>query len=433
MKLTLRAKITLALLVTGLTSAVFVGVVARALFMQQFNRVAYEASFQSFQGDIQAYVEAYGSLEAALQAEPFPDFVERRRQTVPAPTRNVGAGSVGPPAAGRRGGGPGRGFIPPFFFTALDLQGRPIPGRGGIAPSAPLTPELRAQARPIVVGNKTVAYAVPIEQRNVSAVDATYLDAMQNAMTYGIVGAGVLALGLGFFFSGRLSANLGVLTHAMHAMRNGELRQHVTVKSRDEVGFLAESFNRMSEELATSHDTVRQQAERLKELSIRDETTQLHNRRYFDEQAALAFFQANRYGRPFTVAIADIDHFKQINDRFSHAAGDAVLRQVGRILSAATRESDIVARYGGEEFVVAFPETSLSEAAATCERIRRTIEAHPWKDIHPDLAVTITVGVDAAVSRGSVERMMESADVRLYEGKHAGRNRVCGVEDPAGV
>lgn len=433
MKLSLRAKITLALLFTGLTSAAFVGVIARALFMQQFNRVAYEASFQSFQGDIRAYVEAHGSLDTALQSEPFPDFVERRRQTVPAPTRNVGAGSVQQAPPGRRGGGPGRGFVPPFFFTALDLQGRPILGRGGLAPGAPVTPELRAQARPIVVRGQTVAYAVPIEQRNVSAVDATYLDAMQNAMTYGVIGAGLLALGLGFFFSGRLSANLRVLTQAMHAMRAGDLRQHVKVRSRDEVGFLADSFNQMSEELATSHDTVRQQAERLKELSIRDEITQLHNRRYFDEQAALAYFQASRYGRPLTVAIADIDHFKQINDRFSHAAGDAVLRQVGRILSEGTRESDIVARYGGEEFVIAFPETSLHEAAATCERIRRVIEAHPWTGIHPDLAVTITVGVDAMVSRGTVERMMESADERLYEGKHAGRNRVCGVEDQAAV
>lgn len=433
MTLSLRAKITLALLVTGLTSAVFVGVVARALFMQQFDRVAYETSFQSFQGDIQAYVETHGSLDAALQAEPFPDFVDRRRQTVPAPTRNVGAGSV-QPTAGRRGGGPGRGFIPPFFFAALDLQGRPILGRGGLGPdAASLTPELRAQARPIVVRDRTVAYAVPIEQRNVSAIDTTYLDAMQNAMTYGIVGAGVLALGLGFFFSGRLSANLRVLTQAMHAMRNGELRQHVAVTSRDEVGFLGESFNRMSEELATSHETVRQQAERLKELSIRDEITRLHNRRYFDEQAALALFQANRYGRPLTIAIADIDHFKQINDRFSHATGDAVLEQVGRILSASTRESDVVARYGGEEFVMAFPETPPREAAATCERIRLAIELHPWHEIHPDLAVTITVGLDAELSRGTVGRMMEAADQRLYEGKRAGRNRVCGVDERTGV
>ena len=165
----------------------------------------------------------------------------------------------------------------------------------------------------------------------------------------------------------------------------------------------------MSEELATSHETVREQAERLKELSIRDEITRLHNRRYFDEQAALALFQANRYGRPLTIAIADIDHFKQINDRFSHAAGDAVLEHVGRILSASTRESDIVARYGGEEFVVAFLETPLREAAATCERIRRAIESHPWHEIHPELAVTITMGLDAEQSRGKRD---ESASAR---------------------
>jgi two-component system, cell cycle response regulator len=337
MRLSLRAEITLALLVTGLSSAVLVGVIARLLFMQQFNRVAYEASFQSFQGDVRAYVEAYGTLEAALAAESFPTFVDRRRQTVPAAVRNVGRGAAPQAGRGRAGGTPGPGFVPPFFFVALDGQGRPILGRGDLGPPAAISRELRARARPIVVGNETVAYAVPIEQRNVNAIDDTYLDAMQNAMGYGIVGAGVLALALGFFFSGRLSANLRRLTHAMQAMRSGELRQHVPVRSRDEVGFLGESFNQMSEDLARSHDTVRQQAERLKELRIRDEVTQLHNRRHFDEQAARAYFQAARYARPFTVAIADIDHFKQINDRFSHATGDAVLRQVGRILSGRDR------------------------------------------------------------------------------------------------
>jgi two-component system, cell cycle response regulator len=126
-------------------------------------------------------------------------------------------------------------------------------------------------------------------------------------------------------------------------MGEGDLRQHVTIRSRDEVQFLGESFNRMSRDLAESHDTIRQQAAQLLELSMRDEMTQLHNRRYFNEQATLAYAQAQRYSRPFAVAIADVDHFKQINDRFSHAAGDAVLREVARLLAAATRETDIVA------------------------------------------------------------------------------------------
>jgi diguanylate cyclase (GGDEF)-like protein len=437
----LRAKITLALLFTGLTSAALVGVIARLTFLQQFNRVSFETSLQAFSGDLAAYVEAYGTLDAALQSEAFREFVDRRRETVPAPNRTIGRGSrvglpgggspvggaqtdgeTGPPG-GLRGRGAGPAFMPTFIFMALDSRGEPVSGIGPPSPPA-ITPELRAQARPIRVRDEVVAYAVPIEQPNITLVDETYLDAMQSAVIWGIVGAGFMAVALGFFFSGRLSANLSALAQAIQAMRGGALRQHVTVRSRDEVGFLGESFNRMSEELAESHDMIRQQAGRLRELSIRDQITQLHNRRYFDEQAAIAYFQAHRYDRPLSVCIADIDHFKQVNDRFSHATGDAVLQQVGRILAAATRESDIIARYGGEEFVMAFPETSLAEAVATCERIRRAIEEHPWAEMHPDLRVTMTFGIDADVSRGRLESMVEAADERLYEGKHAGRNRV---------
>jgi diguanylate cyclase (GGDEF)-like protein len=221
-------------------------------------------------------------------------------------------------------------------------------------------------------------------------------------------------------------------------MGQGKLRQHVTVCSRDEVGFLAEAFNRMSADLAQAHqdlqqsnDTIRAQAERLQELSVRDEMTALHNRRYFNAHAAVAFAQAERYSRPFAVAIADVDHFKKINDTFSHAIGDEVLRRVAQLLADRTRESDIVARFGGEEFVVAFAETPLPEATATCERIRKAIERYPWSDLHPDLTVTITIGVDGRVARGSVEAMLAAADGRLYEGKKSGRNRVCGEIEEA--
>jgi hypothetical protein len=98
----LRAKITLALLVTGLTSAILVGLIAHSIFLQQFNRAAYEASFQAFHADVIAYVEEHGSLEVAEQVEPFSVFVARRRQTVPASVRNVGAGGPADPARGHQ-------------------------------------------------------------------------------------------------------------------------------------------------------------------------------------------------------------------------------------------------------------------------------------------------------------------------------------------
>ena len=282
-----------------------------------------------------------------------------------------------------------------------------------------------------------IARAILMQQfndaQNLTDFDRTYLTATQNAVGYGVAGAAALALVLGFFFSSRLSASVRTLTGAIQAMGQGQLQQHVTIRSRDEIGFLAESFNRMSADLSRAHaelqqsnETIRAQAEQLKELSVRDEMTGLHNRRYFNAHASVAFALAERYGRPFAVAIGDVDHFKQINDRFSHATGDAVLRQVARLLAAGTRESDIVARYGGEEFVIAFTETMMKDAMATCERIRRQIEEYPWDSVAPALRVTITFGADSQVALGSIEAMLAAADVRLYEGKHAGRNCVRG-------
>jgi diguanylate cyclase (GGDEF)-like protein len=186
-----------------------------------------------------------------------------------------------------------------------------------------------------------------------------------------------------------------------------------------------EELARAHAALQQSHDTIRAQAELLRELSVRDELTGLHNLRYFNEHAAFAFAQARRYGQPLTLMMGDLDDFKRVNDRFSHTTGNEVLRQVARILQSSVRETDICARYGGEEFVIAFTDTSLDGALATCERIRRRIEEYPWHKIHAGLRVTITVGLDDEVGRESVGEMLAAADARMYAGKQAGRNQVC--------
>jgi diguanylate cyclase (GGDEF)-like protein len=182
------------------------------------------------------------------------------------------------------------------------------------------------------------------------------------------------------------------------------------------------------EELQQLNATIREQADMLKELSTRDGLTGLYNRRYFDERAANAYSQAVRYGQCLAIVLADIDHFKRINDGFSHAAGDEVLRRVAAILRENTRESDLAARYGGEEFVIALPETPIPQAVAFCEKVRTLIESHPWHEIHPDLRVTMSLGVCDDTSGGSFEKMVAGADVQLYRAKEGGRNRVCCVE-----
>ncbi|HEY5219157.1 MAG TPA: diguanylate cyclase [Gemmatimonadaceae bacterium] len=408
----LRGKLTLAFLLTGLASAAVVGLVARTVVIGRFNRALMATSFTAFQHDVAAYVTEYGSWDDAVRHESFADFA-RARQT-PHPMVSKGEGAP-PQAIG----------LPPFRFLLLDPNDRHVLiGPAGYTNGQSLPSDARAEARAIHVNGKIVAIAVPLREPNFAAYDATYLSAMQNAMLYGVGTATLLALALGFFFGERLSRSVRALTTAIGAMGKGQLRQRVEVRSRDEVGLMAEVFNRMSVELAESHTQIRAQAALLKELSIRDDLTGLHNRRHFDEQAANAYARALRYEQPLSVMICDVDRFKQVNDRFSHAAGDAVLAQLGRLLRATLRESDIVARYGGEEFVVAFPETGMAQAAALCERIRERVEHCVWDSANPDLRVTLSMGIDGDIGRGSIHAMLAAADARMYEAKAAGRNRV---------
>jgi diguanylate cyclase (GGDEF)-like protein len=194
--------------------------------------------------------------------------------------------------------------------------------------------------------------------------------------------------------------------------------------SHDRESELFNELQQRHQELQLLHDKVHQQAVQLKELSIRDGLTALYNRRHFDEQGANALAQAQRYDHPLTIMIGDIDFFKRINDGFSHAVGDEVLRHVARLLQTNTRESDIVARYGGEEFVIALTQTPLTQAIQLCEKLRQIIESHPWSEIQPNLKVSMSMGLCADTQIGSFEKMVAAADEKLYAAKTAGRNRV---------
>lgn len=181
--------------------------------------------------------------------------------------------------------------------------------------------------------------------------------------------------------------------------------------------------------MKNSHQQIEKQASQLKELSIRDGLTGLYNSRHFDEQAATLLSNARRYEQPLTLMIGDIDFFKRINDNFSHAVGDEVLRRVAQLLQENTRESDIAARYGGEEFVIAFTQTSIEQAQALCEKLRVLIEEYSWQEIHPDLRVTMSMGLCSDVQENAIgesfEKLLGIADAQLYHAKASGRNQVC--------
>ncbi len=163
---------------------------------------------------------------------------------------------------------------------------------------------------------------------------------------------------------------------------------------------------------------------RIKELSIRDELTGLYNRRHFNEQAIQFFNSAKRYKKHLSLMIGDIDFFKYVNDTFSHAVGDEVLKIVAHLLSDKRRKADIISRYGGEEFVVIFPETSIVDAVQVCETMRKRIETYFWHEIVSELKITMSMGLCADTSLESVESMLKQADKKLYNAKAAGRNNL---------
>jgi diguanylate cyclase (GGDEF)-like protein len=321
---------------------------------------------------------------------------------------------------------------PPYRFVLTDPDYKVLLGAGQYSRDSQLPADARAKARPIEVNGKVAAYVSPEGVITPSRQELEFLAAMRSSLAAGAAGAALLALGLGLALSRGLSSRLSHLTSAVRAMHGGSLRQQVPVQGKDEVATLASAFNEMSEQLARSHEelqashqTILQQADQLRELSIRDALTNLYNRRHFDEQASTLYNQAVRHKRPLSLVIGDIDFFKKINDNYSHATGDAVLRQVGAILRQHVRLSDLVARYGGEEFVLALPETDLPQAAALCDKLRQIIEQHPWHEVEPGLKVTMSMGVFADYAVGTAEAMLQKADALLYQAKEAGRNRVC--------
>lgn len=186
------------------------------------------------------------------------------------------------------------------------------------------------------------------------------------------------------------------------------------------------------ERLQSAHEALRAAEaertiliERLETQSRTDPLTGLANRRELDARLGAEIERFHRHAMPLTVSMCDIDHFKQVNDRFSHTVGDEVLRSLATILRTQCRELDIAARYGGEEFCLVFPQTAVWEASQVCERIRLAVASFDWASINPDLKVTLSMGVAGATELQTVDCLLGNADAAMYRAKRNGRNQVC--------
>ncbi|HYH49910.1 MAG TPA: diguanylate cyclase [Acidimicrobiia bacterium] len=167
----------------------------------------------------------------------------------------------------------------------------------------------------------------------------------------------------------------------------------------------------------------------LEYMSRTDPVTGLYNRRHLEEHLRLALSAARRHSQPLSVLLADIDHFKSINDRFGHETGDRVLRSVADRFRASLRAEDVVARWGGEEFVVVLPLTSASGAMIAAERLRIAIAESPVPADGTAIPVTISLGCTTATD-ADPDELLRRCDDALYEAKAAGRNSVVAADPP---
>jgi diguanylate cyclase (GGDEF)-like protein len=169
---------------------------------------------------------------------------------------------------------------------------------------------------------------------------------------------------------------------------------------------------------------LEEQARELERQATHDTLTGLYNRRYADEYLAREIASGDWNRRRLTVALADIDLFKQINDLHSHATGDEVLRRVAAVLRGRCRAADIIARYGGEEFLICLPNTELREARLLCEEFRTAVQSANWAQLGLAAGVTISFGIAEYKADSSADRLVSRADHLLYAAKNSGRNRV---------
>ncbi len=161
--------------------------------------------------------------------------------------------------------------------------------------------------------------------------------------------------------------------------------------------------------------------ERLKEEAMTDPLTGLANRRAFDQQMSML---SNRGNAKYAIAVLDLDHFKAVNDAFSHVLGDEVLRNVAQCLSDGCRGTDLVCRIGGEEFALILKGSTPSHIYNVCERLRATVERFDWAGLAQGLVMTASIGVAHSDAGLTPAEVFAKADNRLFYAKAKGRNRV---------
>jgi two-component system cell cycle response regulator len=222
----------------------------------------------------------------------------------------------------------------------------------------------------------------------------------------------LVAISIGILMGRTITRPLKNLEKAANEFSTGNMAYRIGSSSNDEIGRLSRTFDQMAQEIQS--------------LVIHDPLTDLLNKREFEKRLEHEIARAKRYHKTLALLMVDIDHFKNVNDKYGHQVGDIVLRLVSSIVNNQTRSIDHVARYGGEELVLVLPEVSKQLALKKAEQIRQSIEIENFfYNEHEHLNITISIGV-ATFDEDAREstQLVAAADKALYSAKRHGRNRV---------
>lgn len=177
-------------------------------------------------------------------------------------------------------------------------------------------------------------------------------------------------------------------------------------------------------QLEREQQHLREHAAALDRAAHEDVLTGLHNRRHAEFALPLLVEGARQAGKPISLAMLDVDHFKRVNDDFGHGVGDLVLQQLAQLLRQKMRSADLLARIGGEEFLVALLGMEPPQAGDICERLRQAVAAHDWGRLAAGLSVRISIGLAGGAPPPEARQLLERADQALYTAKRSGRDRL---------
>ena len=211
---------------------------------------------------------------------------------------------------------------------------------------------------------------------------------------------------------------------------NGTFLNDVLVKEHPLENGVQIKIGRSILKYMMGNDVEARYHEEIYRLMMTDALTQAHNKRAFSEALPREVARAQRYRRPLSLVLFDIDHFKKINDTYGHVAGDSVLRQLAGLVRPRIREHDIFGRVGGEEFGILLPEVDVEGAKVVAEKVRAAVEAARFLIKEESFSATVSLGCAGleGTSGGVADKLYERADKALYSAKQGGRNRVVVAE-----